>query len=240
MSFDNATHVDVGNFIKELRLFHGKEFPRVIKTGLILTTRTAAKFARENVAKEFVNRNKFTLRSVRYNQVHGTRPSNMFSEMGSVQEYMALQEHGGTKRNENGGNAPLATRSARVGRSRKKQTKKRMRLSQVGTLPEFRGNDVIEKLALFAKTGKKRKLAVVQGNKIKRGVYSIVRSPKKKIGAPFNMTMLHSLDKKSYQIDATKWMEPAVIGATKPKRLMWAYSTGMKQYVKNYKNGKIT
>lgn len=239
MSFDNATHVDVNNFMKEIRTLHKKEFPKVVKTGLILTTRTAAKFARENVDKDFVNRNKYTLRSVRYNQVQGTRPSNMFTEMGSVQEYMALQEHGGTVKNDGGGDVALVTRSARVNRNRKKQTKKKMRLSQVGSLPKFKGSDVIEQLSAFAKVGKKRKLAVVEGSNIRKGIYSIVRAPRKKVGAPFNMTMMYSLNEKSYHVDATKWMEPAVLGATKPKRLMWAYSTGMKQYIKNYRNGKV-
>lgn len=232
------THVDTRQFKKELDKLSKRELPRVVKRALTLTARTAAKFAKGNVEDDFTNRNKFTAGSVRANKVEGTTAKSMFAEYGSMQPYMALQEKGGQTTNK-GKAVDVPTRSARVGRSRKKPTRKKARLSQLGKLPHFKGDDIIDDLAKFARHGKKRKQAVIESSNIKRGVYMVVRAPKKKVGAPFNLTMLHNLESASYHVSANPWMSKANKGAMKPKRHFWYWDTAFKQTVKNYRGRTI-
>ena len=235
----NFTQVDVTDYLKEIRLFHKKEFPNVVRSSLTSQASLTSVYAKRNVESEFTLRNRYTLGSIRYLPARGNKPSKMQSEAGSYQEYMALQEHGGKSDNK-----ALTTQEARVRKDRKKVTRKRLRLSQVGSLPEFKDGNVIGDVAAFSRNGEKTKMAIIEGRGFTRGIYAVTRVSSKRKGknknrAPFKIRMMYSLKRDSYEIDETPWLMPATQKTMSPKKLFRTYEESMKKHVKNYSNGVV-
>ncbi len=242
MSFnDRFTNIDVTPFLKEIHQFHRKEFPQVVRTALTSQATRTYTYAQRNIESKFTLRNKYTVGSVRYLKPRGNAPSKMQSEVGSYQDYMSLQEHGGKAKNK-----ALVTSEARIQKDSKRVTRRKIRLSQVGDLPEFKGENLVGELASFSRKGDKTKFAIIEGNGLTRGIYSVRRTSRgkrkprhKKERIPFKVRMMYSLKKDSYEIDESPWLMPSAQKTMSSANLFKIYDEAMKKNVKNYSNGNI-
>lgn len=73
-----------------------RAIPHAVRNGLNKAAFEARKSWQAQIKEDFVLRNKYTVGSIRYTKARGVRLSQMEASVGSVADYMALQEKGGT------------------------------------------------------------------------------------------------------------------------------------------------
>jgi hypothetical protein len=155
--------------------------------------------AQKNISKEFIIRNNFTTGSVRVNKATDAKGS--YAEMGSVQDYMRIQELGDTEKI-----SSIPTNAARVQKLKEKRIIVPLRLSKLGTLPHIAAGKKNAMIAI--------KIAAKKSGKIKPMVLNIngrpgifrLEGPRKKL----KLFKIHDLSRKHVEIKKKPWLTPAV------------------------------
>lgn len=182
----------------------------------------ADKAQREQLGKEFVLRNKYTLGSLRTSKA---RLSKLQSEAGSIQGYLAKQETGGTKTGKGGGGANVPTNFASNlpdGGVRNKPVvvgKRMLNLKhiavQLQTPANQTGGSKAKQAAAMArrllkKTGAKYIYSSHLGTKGKTGIYRL--QPGKSW-----LKMVHDLTNPVIIVKRTNWHEDSILSLRLPR-----------------------
>lgn len=89
-----SVKVDARQALKDLKTFRAKALPFAIRNSLNRMAFAAREIWQEEIRSSFVNRNKFTERSILVERANGTNARNMIATVGSTAPYMVDQEHG--------------------------------------------------------------------------------------------------------------------------------------------------
>lgn len=196
------------------------EFTNKFKYAQVLTINSAAfdtmRDAKSNVEKKFILRNKFTDKSIRVKKALKDKPAIV----GSVLEYMATQEFGGTvtKGSKSAIRIPTSF-SAGQGRANKRTKSVRLknRINKISLAPKL----------LNSKMSNKQKLIVMVSEAVKSGVRYIYLAPpifKHKgiyqvVGGKYTargwpkgakLQLIWDMERDSIRIKKTPWLKPAV------------------------------
>lgn len=162
----------------------------------------ARKQAQEFIGKEMVNRNKFTKNSIRVDKARGLDIASQQSSFGSLADYMAVQEEGGTKKRKTGKSVVIPTGFSAGQKGAKPRTR----------LP--RGMNRMQRIALQrgalskAKNRKQRNAIAIS---MSRGGYAYLDLGRRKgifkIAKSGKPTMVHDLTRAQVTIKATHWMQ---------------------------------
>jgi hypothetical protein len=180
--------------------------------------------AKNEIGQKFIERNQYTRRSIRYNKVVGKSIARMYSEVGSVQKYMAKQERGFVTRSKGKHGVAIPTTQASGegdARVRRKTIRAAARLSRIriakGLAPEY---------ARKYKKPRQRLIRMIQDSleygyrtifwmsrrSARTGFYRI-RGGKKinKRGWPdgVKLEMLYSVDKPITNTKSHEWLQPS-------------------------------
>jgi len=178
-----------------------KKFPTLRRNTLNDMARDAQKNAKKFVGKEFINRNKFTLRSIIFRKATNSPSSS--SAVGSLQKYMADQEFGNASLKV--GHIP--TQKARVTKSRRRVVRGPNKINRLGGATRrasgivavrqqirnarIRNDKSVMKLNFMGKKGRVKGLFRLEGSK-KRTI-----------------TMIQDLRKSHVTIKKKQWLEPS-------------------------------
>lgn len=179
----------------------------------------ARKEAIKNVEKDFINRNPWTKRSIRVNKGN-TR--DLQASVGSMQEYMAKQELGGTEKatGKHGIAIPTSYSSgegenARPRRKLPRRPNKLKNINLKNSTGRARGRKAqnVVKVKMAAKKGGNK--VIFMNTRKGKGLFRVTggkRRPKVK--------MIHDLSRKSITIKRREWLRPATMTAAKkiPKK----------------------
>lgn len=100
---------DVIRLENELRLFQRKALPFAQKQSINELAVIGSKISKKKIMREFINRNKWTVNSIRYEKTRSLNVNQMVSKFGSIQDYMLTQEEGGTVRKQGKQGVPIPT-----------------------------------------------------------------------------------------------------------------------------------
>lgn len=108
----------------DLTKFAKRALPFAVRNGLNSTAFEARREWAEQLGKKMVLRNTFTTRSLRVEKATGLDLNTMQARVGSVADYMATQEHGGTESKKGKHGKPIPT-SVAAGQGMKTRPRKR-------------------------------------------------------------------------------------------------------------------
>lgn len=89
---------DAKRALRDLEEFKKTAIPFAIRNSLNTSAFEMQKVWRREIRQTFVNRNKFTERSIHVEKARGSDPNRMVSVVGSIADYLDEQESGGTVR----------------------------------------------------------------------------------------------------------------------------------------------
>lgn len=159
------------------------------------------KESQQTITREFVLRNKFTVKSIRVDRAMGMDISAQKSVMGSIADYMDEQEDGGTKNRRRGRTVGIPTSfSAGQGRGMRPRTKLPRSMYKMAniaiTRSRQRGQNRRQQVAISIATSKGGFAYLDLGRR--KGIFKIDKK-----GIP---TMVHDLTRTSVRIPRTRWM----------------------------------
>lgn len=179
-----------------------KAIPFAIRGTLTKTAQNAARGGKANIERQMIERNRFTKGSVRANFARGFDIDRMKSEAGSLQEYLATQEFGGTKKK-----PILPTTSAsgegRTSRPRKRLPRPSLRMQRINLAKRGVGKSGTDRqrIASGIREAKARgEKFIFIGSAKRKAIYRIDKN---------KLTMLYNLDRKDARIPKNAWLEPA-------------------------------
>lgn len=201
----------------ELKTFAHKALPFATKSTLNMAAFDAQKEARSIISDKMVERNKFTRQSIRVDQAKTLNMRRQESIVGSITDYMADQEFGGTKasRGKRGVAIPTSYSAGQKGqRPRTRLPRKPNKLANIRLKKGKRTPKNRKQRMVFAVQD-----AVTTGNRTifldlgrRQGIFRVVGGRKKfKRGWPkgARLEMLHDLTSKTVRIPRNPWLAPA-------------------------------
>ena len=202
---------DIRELEAHLKRFAERAYPFATKQTLNSTAFTAMRRARGNIKSDFINRNKFTERSVLVERVSGLNVNRQFAVVGSTAPYMSDQEFGATRSKKGKVGSPIATSFSaglpEKATPRTKQPKKPNRLSAIKLTNRKRSGAGRRQRNLIAvkEAAKTNSKFVFLDLGRKKGIFRLVggkRNPKPK--------MVYDLSETSISINPQPWLAPAV------------------------------
>lgn len=203
---------------RDLQVFAKKSIPfaarEVVNTAAFETQKTW----REEVEKTFTLRNKWTGRSIQVTRATGLHVRTMEAKVGSVAEYMATQEKGGTVRGKGGTKAiptEVASGQSMGTQPRSKTVRGRNYLSRLGNVPR-----VAPSRGRKARNARAIERAIKSGTKIaflhlqrRKGLYRITGSKKRPV-----IRKLYDLTRSSVQVKSEPTLQRSLkrIGSRMP------------------------
>ena len=184
---------------------------RIKKTAVPYATRKtlddmafyARKKAQEIIKDKMVNRNRFTVGSIRVDKAKGLNINAQKSVTGSIAPYMGIQEDGGNKGRKRGKGVVIPT-SASAGQGR---SGRRTRLPRGAN--KFPAIKVRHKKTRAANQRQRNAINIATS----KGGYAYLEVGRRrgifKIDKRGNPQMMHDMTRGSVRIPPTKWMEPA-------------------------------
>lgn len=203
--FDINT-TDVKQLESDLKTFKARALPFATKATINRGAFETQKAARQNVRNDMVNRNKFSVQSIQVDQAKTLNIRQQEAAVGSIADYMEVQEFGGTKSKTvlptsysagQGQNAQPRTRLPR-----KPNKLANIKLSGKGKRGKSKMQRNLIAIKQAAESG--QKFVYLELRRVK-GIFRVVggkRRPKIK--------MVYNLDRKSVRVPATPWLAPAV------------------------------
>ena len=210
----------IHKFERDLRLFAKKALPFATRNTINTAAFTAQKFAKLNVQEDMVNRNKFTVQSIRVeDEKRELNISRQEARVGSTADYMEDQEFGSTKSKKGKHGVPIATgysagqegQQPRTRLPSKSNKLQNIRLRKKKRRPKNRGQAIIFK-AQDAVTSGQRYVFLDLGGR-SRGIFKVVGGRKDfKRGWPkgAKLKMVWSLKHEAIHIPKSPWLKPAV------------------------------
>lgn len=235
--------VDVKDLIRfedELRRFKFKAFPFATRSTLNTAAFMASKEAQENIRGGFVNRNKFTVNSIRVEKSKTLKISNQESKVGSIAPYMNVQEEGGIVTSQGQHGVPLPTNEAanqsRGARPRTKLPIPTNRLKNIkigGKMARAKSAKQAIFLTLLDAARKKRKFVFLATSR-RAGIFRITgekdhRGHIRKI----KTKMMYNLSQRSVNIRPRPWLKPAFDEAM--KKMPEIYKKALEFQIKKHK-----
>ena len=201
---------DVKKYEMQLKTLRFKAFPFATKQTMNASAFSARSHSQQNLKKDFILRNKFSISSIRVKKTNTLKISQQEALTGTIAPFLATQEFGGTKAKKGKHGVPIPTSfSSNEGERtipRKKLPTRPNKLSNIN-LKNKRSRGTRKQANLI-----KVKEAAQSSNKIvfletdqMTGIYKITggkRNPKPKL--------LYSLKEKSIKIPQNRWLLPSV------------------------------
>lgn len=195
----------------DLKTFAERAYPFATKATVNASAFDARKNAQENIREKMITRNKFSVGSVRVELARTLTVSRQESTVGSVAEYMRVQEFGGIERATGSEGVAIPTSfSAGLSESAKPRTRLPRRPNR---LPNIRLSHRRNKAA----TRKQRNVAAVQGAVAdgrkfifmdlgrRQGIFKVTGGKRRP-----RVKMVYDLSRKSVVIPRNPWLAPAV------------------------------
>ena len=196
---------------KELDKFTKRALPFATRNTLNKVGFTAQKIARENVKGSLINRNTFTVQSIRVNQTKSLDISEQQVSVGSTADYMEVQEFGGTKSKKGKKGIPIPTSySAGLPQNTIPRTKLTTRSNKIENirLTKRRNNNQSRKQRNFvaiqeAAENKRRFVYLDLGQR--QGIFKVIGGKKKP-----KIKMIYDLSNQSLRIPRKPWLFPSI------------------------------
>lgn len=204
---------DLKKFEELLRLFSGKDWPVVNGASLNKAAFIAMRQGQENIRRQFITRNKFAERSVKYQKVKGFNVLTQESIVGSTMRGMELQEIGGIKKTRGGGPIAIPEESARVSKSMFKLVRRAKYISQLKLVSGKHKRKLKSKSARLVAgmiVAKQRKIAL----KLRDNIYEVSsmrlsgRGSSRRVKA--KLRRLYHVGKRQIDLPKRPWLEPAM------------------------------
>lgn len=178
-----------------------KKFPTLRRNTLNDMARDAQKNAKKFVGKEFVNRNKWTINSIKHRRASNSLSS--VSMIGSTQKYMADQEFGNASLKVD----HIPTEKARKKKSRREVVRAPNKMNKLGSATR-RANGIVAVRKQIRAARIRNDKSVMKFNFMGkkgrvRGLFKFVGAKKKTI------TMVQDLRKSHVTIKRKPWLEPS-------------------------------
>jgi len=193
---------------KVLKKYRKKALPFAQKNTLNNAAFETMKNSKKVVAKKFINRNKWTVKSIRVNKVAGMNPRTMKSAVGSLHEYMATQEFGGTKTKP----AIQTSYSSGEGESAKPRKKLPRRSNKLANIQlrnkRRKGKNSRQKNLIAVREAAKSGDKFVYLERLKRnkkGIFKVIGGKRRP-----RVKMVADLSKQSVKIKRRPWLMPSV------------------------------
>lgn len=174
--------------------------------------------ARDQVGRTFIERNKWTRNSIRYNKATGRRVEAMRAEVGSLQEYMAQQEAGFVQRKSGAHGVAIPTPSAAGQNGAQTRTRALQRRNWLTNIKppsvSVRGRGRTIAAVREALRTKNRIVFIDQAQDPwgrPTGFYRVLGGRRTKSGWPkgAKLRMIYSTDKATVRTAPHRWLEPA-------------------------------
>lgn len=206
-------HIDNKDIIKlekKLKYLSYRSLPFATKQTLNDAAFQTQKIAKADITKKMIQRNKFTLQSIRVNKASGLDIRRQQSIIGSTADYMEIQEFGGQEKKSSKVGKPIATSySSGEGQN----TQPRMRLP----VRTNKLQNIQLKRQRFKYKGRKQQNAILvreaskSNNKFvyldlgqTKGIFKVVGKKKS-----IKVRMVHDLSRSSVTISKNPWLKPA-------------------------------
>lgn len=217
-SIDMITFDDkqIRKFEKKLSKISKRAIPFAVKNSLndvAFKTRTVAQ---GEIGRKFIERNKWSRRSVQVETARGLSKRSLVSRVGSLEQYMADQEFGARKRSKGRHGVPIATNYSSgegVGSGpRKRLPRKPNKIRNIklsGRNKKGMSRKQRNLIAIRQAAGSNKKIVFLD-LKRRKGLFKVIggkRRPKLK--------MLHDMTRKSVRIPKRPWLLPSAIKTQK-------------------------
>lgn len=192
-------------YVKDLKTFAKKAIPYALKEALNGAAFEARRVWGDEIRNRLTTRNQYTARTaLRVEKVKGFSPRNLYSKVGSIADYMAKQEHGGTTRGPIPG--PAAAGQAPGGK-RTKPVRVPNRLRALVAAKATRGKSRAQRnaIALSIAQRKGQKHVVFERPKGGKGLFRITGSKRK-----VNMRLVWALGRGVSHVSQHPTLEPTL------------------------------
>lgn len=191
----------------DLKTFAHRAYPFATKNTINVAAFSARSYAQENIRESMVTRNKFTERSVRVDRAFTLNVSRQISTVGSIADYMELQELGGTKTKPAiptsyaAGQTEGTSPRTRLPRRANKLSNIKLRRKRKRGLTRRRQNAIRVRAA--AQSGHKYVfLDLARG----KGIFKVIGGKRRP-----RVKMIYDLSRKSVRIPKRPWLRPAML-----------------------------
>lgn len=210
---------DIKELESELKAFANKAYPFATRKTLNDAAFQAQKIARNDIRENMINRNRFTVQSIRVEQTRTLQVSSQASVVGSIADYMEDQEFGSVK-SKGGKNGVAIPTSYSAGQNENSRVRTRLP-RKANTM----ANINLTRRRKRSKTRRQRNLLAVQdavatGRRFifmdlgrTQGIFKVVGGQKSfKRGWPkgAKLKMIYDLTRQSVVIPKNPWLKPAV------------------------------
>lgn len=195
----------------DLKTFKRRAFPFATKATINGAAFKARGFAQENIRNSMIERNRFTVSSVRVEQSRTLDIKRQEATVGSIADYMEDQEFGGVKASKGKQGVPIAT-SYSAGQAQNAQPRKRL-----PRRPNTMGAIQLSKRKRKGSNRKQRNIIAIRqaaqsGNKYAfldmgktKGIFKVLGGKRKQ-----RIKMVWSMSNRSVVIPKNPWLLPAV------------------------------
>lgn len=209
---------DIKQMESDLKTFASKALPFATRNTVNGAAFEARKIAQTGIRENMVNRNRFTVQSVRVEQTRTLNIRNQAAIVGSIADYMADQEFGAIK-NKTGKEGVVIATSYSAGQGEDAQPRTRLPRK-----PNKMANIQLQKRRKKGSSRKQQNLVAIKqaaktGRKYvfldlgrRQGIFKVIggkRRPKIK--------MVHDMTSESVVIPKNPWLKPAVDKVDVPK-----------------------
>ena len=201
----------IKQFESDLKTFASRAYPFATKNTINQSAFMAMRESKENVRSNMITRNKFTERSIQVEQTRTLNVNRQAATVGSIADYMEVQEFGGTKTKRGKVGVPIATTVA-SGEGEGAQPRRRLprrpnmiqsiRLGHNRAKARTKGQKNFIAIQQAATTGRKFVFLDLQEHP---GIYRITGGKKNP-----RIKLIHDMSKQSVSIPRNPWLAPAV------------------------------
>jgi hypothetical protein len=200
-----------------LRIFREKAVPYATRHMLNKAGWRARGIAQDDIRRDFVNRNKWTVGSVRVIPTRSLVVRQQEVRVGSTQEYMRFQEEGHTEVSKGKHGVPIPTSYSAGQAGRRPRTRLPRRPNQMRNIQLRRGGK--GQGSATQRAIRAIKESIVSGNKTifidfgpgkRKGIFRVLGGKRNT-----RIRMIQDLSQRSVRIPQHKWLEPAVEQAQK-------------------------
>ena len=215
---------DIEHFERELETFAKRALPFATRQTLNSAAFSAQKTARNNIKNQMITRNTFSVRSVQVDKARGLNIRTQESIVGSIADYLAVQEFGGAKSKQGKEGVSIPT-SASAGQPNSSQPRRRLpraanSMSAIQLKrsrkrkPKNRKQEILFKIQDAVTTGN-RYIFLDLGRR--QGIFRVVGGSARglKRGGPkgAKLRMMHDLTRDTVIIPPNPWLKPAQLSA---------------------------
>jgi len=206
---------------KELEKVKKTALPFAVGSTLNQVARSTQKKARVGVGKQFILKNTWSRRSIRFDKVKGTKISAMESVTGSVAPHMEKIEYGDRKQKTGAHGVPIATSYAAGQGDATQRTRQARRLSRIRLRPNrLRGRRATPAAVIRSAAGKGSKFVFLKLKKSK-GIFRVLGR-----GKNTRIKMMYDVSRPNVYTAPKPWLKPAHDSAI--KRVPGMYSKALK------------